>query len=54
MPTAFQKPVEADGSTEPITLNDAVVIQADVAASNGSIYVIDRPLSPPAKPLPSP
>ncbi len=48
IPSAAQKPIEADGSIEPITLNDAVVIQADVGASNGSIYVIDRALMPPA------
>jgi uncharacterized surface protein with fasciclin (FAS1) repeats len=48
IPTASQKPVEADGSAEPIKLNDAQVLQADVGASNGSIYVIDRVLTPPA------
>jgi uncharacterized surface protein with fasciclin (FAS1) repeats len=32
-----------------VTVEDAVVTQADVAASNGVIHVIDRVLMPPKK-----
>jgi uncharacterized surface protein with fasciclin (FAS1) repeats len=32
-----------------LTVEDAVVIQADVAATNGVIHVIDRVLTPPKK-----
>jgi uncharacterized surface protein with fasciclin (FAS1) repeats len=48
IPTASQKPVDFDGSLSPMKVNDAVVLQANVPASNGVIYVIDKVLTPPA------
>lgn len=48
IPTASQKAVEFDGSVTPAKVNDAVVLQANVPASNGVIYVIDKVLTPPA------
>ena len=48
IPSAANKPIDADGSADPIKLNDAVVIQAEVPASNGAIYVVDKVLTPPA------
>ncbi len=48
VPTAANKPIEIDGSVMPMTINDAVVLQGDVQASNGVIYVLDKPLTPPA------
>lgn len=48
VPTAVQKNVEIDGSVTPMKVNDAVILQADVQATNGVIYVIDKPLTPPA------
>jgi len=35
-----------DGSTDPIKANSAQVLQANVAASNGIVYVVDHVLSP--------
>ena len=48
VPSAANKPIEADGSADPLKLNDSVVIQAEVPASNGVIYVVDKVLTPPA------
>jgi uncharacterized surface protein with fasciclin (FAS1) repeats len=48
IPTAANKPIEIDGSANPEKINDAVVLQPDVQASNGVIYVLDKPLTPPA------
>ena len=39
--------IEVKGSE--VTVNDAKVVKADVAASNGVIHVIDKVLLPPAK-----
>ncbi|HTK36475.1 MAG TPA: fasciclin domain-containing protein [Caulobacteraceae bacterium] len=46
--TAANKPIELDGASTPNKINDAVVLQADVVATNGVIYVLDKPLTPPA------
>lgn len=48
VPTAANKAIEVDGSMTPSKVNDAVILQADVQASNGVIYVLDKPLTPPA------
>jgi uncharacterized surface protein with fasciclin (FAS1) repeats len=48
IPSAAQKPIEADGSFDTLKMNDAVVLQAEVPASNGAIYVVDKVLTPPA------
>ncbi len=39
--------LHVDGLNGQVKVNDAVVIQADVAASNGEIHVIDKVLTPP-------
>ena len=44
VPTAAQVNVEIDGSVTPMKVNEAVVLQGNVPASNGVIYVIDRVL----------
>jgi uncharacterized surface protein with fasciclin (FAS1) repeats len=49
VPTAAgNKPVEVDGVSTPNKINDAVVLQGDVQASNGVIYALDKVLTPPA------
>jgi uncharacterized surface protein with fasciclin (FAS1) repeats len=48
VPSAIGAPLQVDGSGDPILVNDAKVLQADVGASNGSIYVIDKVLTVPA------
>ena len=49
VPTAdANKPVDIDGASTPNKVNDAVVLQGDVEATNGVIYVLDKPLTPPA------
>ena len=47
-PTAAGLPVNVDGSLG-VRVNDAHVIQPDIAASNGIIHVIDTVLLPPAR-----
>jgi uncharacterized surface protein with fasciclin (FAS1) repeats len=42
------KEVSIDGSGSPIKINDANVIQSGVPASNGTIYVVDKVLTPTA------
>lgn len=44
VPTAGGVNVEIDGSVTPMKINDAVVLQGDVQATNGVIYVIDKVL----------
>jgi uncharacterized surface protein with fasciclin (FAS1) repeats len=44
VPTAAQTNVEIDGSVTPMKVNDAVVLQGDVQATNGVIYVVDKVL----------
>jgi uncharacterized surface protein with fasciclin (FAS1) repeats len=46
VPTVAATPVEIDGSEEPLKVNDAHIVQADVRASNGVIHVIDKVLTP--------
>ena len=47
IPTADgNKPIDVDGSVDAIKVNDSVILQADVQATNGVIYVIDKPLTP--------
>nr|WP_246246661.1 fasciclin domain-containing protein [Paenibacillus lemnae] len=40
---------EVSISTNPVMINDAKVVKADIPASNGVIHVIDKVLLPPAK-----
>lgn len=51
-PTMAGVPVNLDGG-EPMKVNDATILQADVMATNGVIFVIDKVLSP-ANPPPPP
>ena len=44
--TAVQKPLYIDGASTPPKANDATILQAELIVSNGSIYVIDKVLSP--------
>jgi uncharacterized surface protein with fasciclin (FAS1) repeats len=46
--TAANKPIQLDGSVMPNKINDSVILQANVHASNGVIYVLDKALTPPA------
>ena len=39
--------LHVDGLNGQVKINDAVVIQADVAATNGEVHVIDKVLMPP-------
>ena len=48
VPTAANKNIEVDGSGTPNKINDSVILQGDVQASNGVIYALDKPLTPPA------
>jgi uncharacterized surface protein with fasciclin (FAS1) repeats len=47
IPSVAGVPVTLDGTGAAIKANDAQVIQADVMASNGVVYVIDKVLLPP-------
>ena len=44
VPTAGGTNVEIDGSVTPMKIDSAVVLQGDVQATNGVIYVIDKVL----------
>src|SRR5206468_5588554 len=46
IPTVANLPVALSGEGGKMTVNGANVIQADVAASNGVIFVIDQVLQP--------
>lgn len=48
VPTAANKNIEIDGSATPNKINDSVILQGDVQVSNGVIYALDKPLTPPA------
>ena len=43
---ATGKSVHLDGSSGTVKVDDATVLQGDVKASNGTIFVIDKALSP--------
>ena len=53
IPTVASSKVTLDGSSDTLKANDANIIQADVAASNGLIQVIDKVLSPTWTPAPT-
>lgn len=44
--TAAGSDIYVDGNGDPLKVNDATVLQPDVAASNGEIYVIDKIVAP--------
>ena len=48
VPTGATTPVLLDGGGGSIKANDAKVVEADVKASNGTIFVVDKVLSPSA------
>jgi uncharacterized surface protein with fasciclin (FAS1) repeats len=47
VPSVINKPITIDGSSMPIKVNDAAVIQTAAPCSNGVIYVIDKVLTAP-------
>lgn len=54
VPTAANAPIYIDGTFTPIKVNNAYIVQADVATSNGVIHVINQPLSSQFTPPPPP
>jgi len=54
VPTAANANIYVDGTFTPIKVNNAYVVQADVATSNGLIHVINVPLSSQFAPPPPP
>jgi uncharacterized surface protein with fasciclin (FAS1) repeats len=53
IPTAAGTSVYVNGSAEPMKVNDATIVQADVTVSNGVIHVVDHVLSPTFTPPPA-
>ena len=53
VPTVETSKLQLDGSGPTLKVNDADIIQADVAATNGTIHVIDKVLVPPDVTLPA-
>ena len=43
-----------DGASTPNKVNDATLLQPELKVSNGSIYIIDKVISPSFKPAPAP
>ena len=54
IPSVANLPVAVSGEGGKVTVNGANVLQADVAASNGVIFVIDRVLQPAGAPPAAP
>lgn len=54
VPTVANAPIYIDGTAQPVKVNNAVIVQADVMTSNGIIHVIDKPLSSQFVPPPPP
>ena len=54
VPTAANVNLTVDGASGPVKINDATLLQSDVAASNGVIHVIDKVLVPAGTVLPTP
>jgi uncharacterized surface protein with fasciclin (FAS1) repeats len=54
VPTAANQPIYIDGTFNPIKVNNAYVVQADIVTSNGVIHVINQPLSSQFTPPPPP
>ena len=49
VPSIVNTPINVDGSEGAVKVNgDATVLQSGVMASNGSIYVVDKVLTPPS------
>jgi uncharacterized surface protein with fasciclin (FAS1) repeats len=49
IPSIVNTPINVDGSEGAVKVNgDATVLQSGVTASNGSIYVVDKVLTPPS------
>jgi uncharacterized surface protein with fasciclin (FAS1) repeats len=46
VPSVAGNPIVLDGSTEVLKADNADIVQADVAASNGLIQVVDQVLAP--------
>lgn len=54
VPTVANAPIYIDGTSQPVKVNNAIIVQADIATSNGLIQVIDKPLSSSFVPPPPP
>jgi uncharacterized surface protein with fasciclin (FAS1) repeats len=54
VPTVANAPIYIDGTVQPVKVNNAIIVQADIATSNGIIHVIDKPLSSQFVPPPPP
>jgi uncharacterized surface protein with fasciclin (FAS1) repeats len=54
VPTVANAPIYIDGTVQPVKVNNAIIVRADIAASNGLIHVIDKPLSSAYVPPPPP
>jgi uncharacterized surface protein with fasciclin (FAS1) repeats len=54
VPTAASANIYVDGTWAPIKVNQAYIVQADVATSNGVIHVVSAPLSSQFAPPPPP
>lgn len=50
--TAAGSPLTFESTPRRMAVDEAIVLQADVAATNGAIVVIDKVLTPPAAPAP--
>jgi uncharacterized surface protein with fasciclin (FAS1) repeats len=54
VPTAANQPIYIDGTYNPVKVNNAYIVQADIVTSNGVIHVINQPLSSQFVPPPPP
>ena len=52
--SATQQPIYIDGAATPPKANDATILQPELLVNNGSIYVVDKVLSPSFTPPPPP
>ncbi len=53
VPSVESSQLQLDGSGDPLKVNDADIIQADVDVTNGIIHVVDKVLVPPDVTLPA-
>lgn len=54
VPTVANAPIYVDGTVQPVKVNNAIIVQSDIATTNGLIQVIDKPLSSTFVPPPPP
>ncbi len=53
VPSVESSQLQLDGSGDPLKVNDADIIQADVDVTNGIIHVVDKVLVPPDVTMPA-